>query len=193
MSAFLAPIHYNVFNKIKNQNNILEELIDKFGNEILRTEIYETYGTLPQGELEDIIDHGNIHGWLQNQFIRTEKILSFLVNKLIQSGTNLDNIKLFYENKGKEFKNLNTPIDVFNLFTSFYMDGMPCDRAITPLGFDEEKGSFVINEDLHKQYWEDDGKIYNELRNSWLKGVSSENNFNINLNGNIYEVTKCTD
>ncbi len=192
MSAFLAPIHYNVFNKIKNQNNINEDLLNTFGNEDLKKESISKFGNLPEGELEDIIDHGNIHGWLQENFIMTEKTLSFIVTSLLESGVELNSLREFFKEKGRSFKGLKGADEIFNTFTSFYMDGMPCDRAILPLGFREEMGSWKINEDVHGRYWADNGKTYKELRYAFLEGLSEENYFKVKVDGNLYEVKKCT-
>lgn len=191
MSAFLAPIHYNVFNKIKNQENIIEDLINDFSDENLRKEVYEKYGKVPSGDLEDIINLENIHGWLETEFTKTEKALSFVVKELLQN-IELDELKKWFYDRGSKFSNIDSPNDIFITFSTFYMDGMPCDRAISPLEFSEEKGSWQLNIDVHKKYWEDEGIIYNELRNSWLEGLSNNNGFNFSFKNNIYEVTKCT-
>lgn len=192
MSAFLAPIHFNVFEKIKNQKQIVENLINDFGDDSLREKLYKTYGEVPEGDLEDIIDLKNIHGWLQDEFIKTEKSLSFVVNELLENNINIDDLKRWFKNQGENFKGLNSPNEIFITFSTFYMDGMPCDRAITPIDFNEKEGSWQLNNDLHKSYWKDEGFIYNQLRNSWLEGLANSNGYDFKFENNIYEVKKCT-
>ena len=75
MSAFLGHIHYWLYKKIQllaeRENLVLEKtrsVIDDLADELHEMSV-DTYGSPidPATPLEDIIDHGNIHGWLQGQ------------------------------------------------------------------------------------------------------------------------------
>lgn len=66
MSAFLGPIHYWLYNKVKIQQNMVETVLNRAEqegwDEDLRSRLEATYGTLPTEDLADIIDVSNIHG-----------------------------------------------------------------------------------------------------------------------------------
>ena len=75
MSAFLGHIHYWLYRKIQllveRENLILEKttkVVDDLAEELHSISV-DTYGEPinPSIPLENIIDHGNIHGWLANQ------------------------------------------------------------------------------------------------------------------------------
>ena len=72
MSAFLGHIHYWLYRKIQllveRENLILEKtskVVDDLAEELHSISV-DTYGEPinPSIPLENIIDHGNIHGWL---------------------------------------------------------------------------------------------------------------------------------
>ncbi len=71
MSAFLAPIHFWLYNKIALQEELINDIIDcarhNKWDERLNGETVESYscGELPA--LESVIDTDNIHGWLQSR------------------------------------------------------------------------------------------------------------------------------
>ena len=75
MSAFLGHIHYWLYRKIQllveRENLIVEKtakVVDDLAEELHSISV-DTYGEPinPSIPLENIIDHGNIHGWLANQ------------------------------------------------------------------------------------------------------------------------------
>ena len=75
MSAFLGHIHYWLYRQIQllveRENLILEKtskVVDDLAEELHSISV-DTYGEPinPSIPLENIIDHGNIHGWLSNQ------------------------------------------------------------------------------------------------------------------------------
>ena len=74
MSAFLAPIHYWLFNKIRQveqrEQKLFEQASEMCGSsaEELREQVWQSYGSpLPEKDLSEMIDQSNIHGWLQKQ------------------------------------------------------------------------------------------------------------------------------
>ena len=72
MSVFLGRIHYWLFNKIKlvqeRQQLLFSRAEAMCGSlaEELEAQVRQTYGEpLPDKDLAELIDHSNIHGWLQ--------------------------------------------------------------------------------------------------------------------------------
>ena len=70
MSAFLGPIHIWLFEKIKFQENLNKHLIEmaavKGYNKEKLAEVDSVCGVLEEGELADLIDGMNIHGWIDH-------------------------------------------------------------------------------------------------------------------------------
>ena len=69
MSAFIGPIHYWLYNKIRLVNDRQEFLAEKVAAmcgetaEELREQVAQSYGQpLPDKDLSELIEHDNIHG-----------------------------------------------------------------------------------------------------------------------------------
>ena len=87
MSAFLGPIHTWLYNKIKLQDELVNALIDAAVNENvagdeIKAMLTRRYGELEKGDLEEICDPNNIHGWLQDRVSLVENRLAFAVTYL---------------------------------------------------------------------------------------------------------------
>jgi len=109
MSAFLGPIHFWLYDKIKIQNEIVEEILDyaEKNNENIRSELYAKFGDGDLKPLSEVIDVTNIHGWLQERVARVERKLAYLVPKLIDNNPDDFNvIKDIFESKGAEVSTL---------------------------------------------------------------------------------------
>ena len=70
MSAFLGKIHYWLYNKVLWHEELSEEILKYAASkgvsvEEIKAEVYSKYGEPDLSPLEDVIDQGNIHGWLQ--------------------------------------------------------------------------------------------------------------------------------
>ena len=86
MSAFLGPIHFWLYNKIKIQNDIIEDIISlsESNNLNIRSKVYELYGDGDLPPLDEVIDVTNIHGWLQEKVSVVENKLSYAVTALLK-------------------------------------------------------------------------------------------------------------
>lgn len=65
MSATLGPIHYWLYEKIRNQEDLTKVIAEYAKKEEWLTDISKYVYILPR--LEDTIDEDNIHGWLQEK------------------------------------------------------------------------------------------------------------------------------
>ena len=189
MSLFVGPIHHWLFNKIKTFEEIEKEVIrwaeaKGLEGETLAKVIFEKYGT-PIGDhaLEEVIDTGNIHGWLQQQISRAEirqsALISEILNKDPKSITELG--KIFREEgvrtgKGfvqKENNQANTAEELFEGLHDYLLEGMPCDRVTEVIHQKDTEVLWKTNQCLHEKYWEavkSDVQIFYRLRDSWIKG-----------------------
>lgn len=189
MSLFVGPIHHWLFNKIKTFEKIEQEVIrwaedEGLNGEALAEEIYEKYGTpIGDRELEDIIDTGNIHGWLQEQISRAEIRQSALISTLLEKDPKcmVELEKIFRKEGsrvGEQFakqkeKDQSTAEGLFEGLHDYLLEGMPCDRVTEVVEQDEHQVLWRTNQCLHEKYWEavkSDVQIFYHLRDSWIKG-----------------------
>lgn len=87
---------------------------------------------LERGNLEDIIDESNIHGWLNERVIRSENRLAKAVSILLED-FDLEKLKNKFFEIGKNYEAGDSPMEVFSFITSKFLDGMPCDHALAIL------------------------------------------------------------
>lgn len=186
MSAFLAPIHTWLFNKIKLAQDLEKEIvrlhIDKYKESAVEVqdEAVSIYGQYIQEKpLEDLIDVNNIHGWLQERIKEVESRSAYIITK-------------YYNMYNEESKNLtksayisqamkcaqnqnnksNSPENVYISLDNYILSGMPCDRANSVIEKNEDFITYVQNGCIHRKNYES-GKgnlIYlYELRDLWIK------------------------
>ena len=165
MSLFLGHIHYMMYNKIIFQEEILDYLLDLSKDKENILEELDNDFPIEKGDLKNIIDENNIHGWLNDR---------------------VEELKKRYFEFGKNYDAGNFPMEVFQFITSKFLDGMPCDHALTIIKDDEDELIFRVISDVHKEIWQKfvDPEIYWTLRDEFIKGslVDSKLNFE-NING----------
>ena len=173
MSLFLGRIHYIMYDKILFQEEILDNLLN-FLEEEKRNELKKDLDEefpLEKGNLEDIIDESNIHGWLNERVIRSENRLAKAVSILLKD-FDLEKLKNKFFEIGKNYKAGEAPMEVFSFMTSKFLDGMPCDHALAILKNDDDEFVFTVLSDVHKNIWKDyvSPEIYWILRDSFILG-----------------------
>ncbi|MDU3751863.1 MAG: hypothetical protein E7G36_09105, partial [Peptoniphilus rhinitidis] len=185
MSLFLGHIHYMMYNKIIFQEEILDYLLDLSKDKENILEELDNDFPIEKGDLKNIIDENNIHGWLNDRVNRSENRLAKAVSILLKD-FDLEELKKRYFEFGKNYDAGNFPMEVFQFITSKFLDGMPCDHALTIIKDDEDELIFRVISDVHKEIWQKfvDPEIYWTLRDEFIKGslVDSKLNFE-NING----------
>ncbi len=183
MSAFLGPIHYWLYNKVKIQQNMVETVLNRAEqegwDEDLRSRLEATYGTLPTEDLADIIDVSNIHGWLQGQIDLVEKRLAFVVQSLLKDDeirytVLLEDMNALGLKQGQDWT-YSTPEEAYEAITNTLLDGMPCDR-VNQLVDSSEGVCWVRTVDLHQTYWGEDVGRFHGLRDAWTSGYLKGSN-----------------
>ena len=184
MSAFLGPIHYWLYNKIKLQETLVENLLLEEEKKLgalasLRQEIYEKYGMPRTESLESIINANNIHGWLQDCIGNVEYKLSESVTQLIGKHIlSLEEIEAVARMSGKTSfeawgKESSTPEQVYQAIFDHLLEGMPCDRINEVIECNENYVIWHKTRCIHQNYWEAvDGNVdhYNHLKLAWING-----------------------
>ncbi|MGD9566974.1 MAG: hypothetical protein AB7V48_01425 [Sedimentibacter sp.] len=200
MSAFLGPIHFWLYNKIKIQNNIVEDILDLSENIGLnfRKDLYEQYGDGDLKPLDEVIDVGNIHGWLQNQISMVEYKLAYVVTEILNKNPDsIEEIKTIFKHNGAKYSTLNnasTMEEAFKAINDTMLDGMPCDHVNAVVNQDEKEAVWKRYECVHSKYWDaakGDVSIYYALRDEFIEGLLSIANINYEkLNDTTYKISR---
>ncbi len=188
MSAFLGPIHYWLYNKIQIQQRIVDEIyhLGEKNGLSLEDDCNSLYGTFENKPLEEMIDHGNIHGWLQERVSQVEYKYAYSVTKLLEKNPKaLEDLKSIVASNGA---NLALPLKkaplnaaaIYKIILDNLLDGMPCDHANRVLKQGEEETIWQRSICVHSPYWEEVGgniAIYYVLRDSWIESLVKELGF----------------
>lgn len=195
MSAFLAPIHSWLFNKILMFQDIEMDLRNKYlevYGEEAREIVEETkeFGELIDRtkSIEELIDLGNIHGWLQNKIQNGESRVASILSRFIDKYGD-DALKIaediFYNNgvkQGEIAKHKESPEnakDIFSTLNNYILEGMPCDRVQKLIQADEDVVRWINTSCVHRGNFDRvnaDINLFYSLRFIYLKGfVSSAN------------------
>ena len=187
MSLFLGKIHYWLFNKIVWLENLEREIIKLAEStdidiKKVKSEIESKYGEmLPDAPLEEMIDTGNIHGWLQEKIHNAEGRMALWTRAIIIDNVdNIVKIQNIYITQGIKAANevkeensaFNTPADIYSRINDYILDGMPCDRVDEIIQNNENEIRWKKRICVHKEIWEredvDVNQFYN-LRDLWIK------------------------
>ena len=195
MSAFLAPIHTWLFNKIllaeDLESSLKKAYIDKYKD--IAVEVAEkslAYGNPidTTRNIEDIIDKSNIHGWLQEKISGVETRTAFTISEMIKKyGKEAEDIAaLSFMNQGKTVgKTLNekempqNPEELYNSLNIYLLEGMPCDRVTKLLKSENNILEWETTSCIHKKYWEmvnGDVNVFYDLRQRWIKAFIENSN-----------------
>ncbi|MGX4599720.1 hypothetical protein [Faecalimicrobium sp. JNUCC 81] len=187
MSLYLGKIHYWLFGKILWFEGLEDEIIKVAKSEgldidKLSKEINLKFGEkLPNKPLEEIIEHGNIHGWLQEKIHSAEGRMATWISEILKNNKNsITKIEKVYIDQGikagKEAINQNIDLSdaskIYNKINDYILDGMPCDRVDEVITSTEDRVEWKKRLCVHKDIWNDAGvdvSLFYELRNLWIK------------------------
>lgn len=214
MSAFIGPIHYWLYNKIRVVTN-REDFIYQKAYEVcgataeeIREQVWQTYGApLPETDLAELIDHENIHGWLQRQIKIVEtREAAFIKELLAVCGDHAKKMveEAFLEHghetgqkaKEQDKYDIHTAPGIYKVINDFFLNGMPCDQADKILEAVPERVVWERGECLQQLNWQRakaDEAFMAALYQSWLtafiNAVNSEFGFRqAEPNNDIYEI-----
>ena len=189
MSAFLGPIHYWLYNKIQQQQAIVDELyvLGAKNTLSLEAECNNLFGTFENKPLDEMIDHGNIHGWLQERVSQVEYKYAYCITKLLEKNPELkaaitDIVAGNAKNLAASFQEESLDaVEIFKVIEDNLLDGMPCDHANRLLDKSSDKVTWIRTLCVHSNYWAEVGgdiQIYYELRDAWINALTKELGFN---------------
>ncbi|MDO4619440.1 MAG: hypothetical protein Q4B09_02355 [Lachnospiraceae bacterium] len=196
MSAFLGPIHFWLYNKVQLQDQLTETLLSAFPEQrdAIAAQLDAEFGALPAGDLGDIIDESNIHGWLQTQVTRVENRLALAVSRLAADENSRQTLFAAAHTAGAAHKlDAVTPEDAFQNLQNVLLDGMPCDHvnAVVP-GISDSFCWERIN-DLHSSYYTQFGAdpvLFDEIRDAWVNGMLEGTGLSYRRDGMKFSIEK---
>lgn len=176
MSAFLAPIHFWMYDKILIAQELTFKLEEKFLNKEESEEVESLFPGLYSKDLEEVIDQSNIHGWLHTAVSNVEIRFAYIVKTLLDRGISLEEIKKVAFEYGKSFpeQEVSSLKDAYELLMDILLDGLPCDVSISVTREEENELEFVLYNDIHKQYFNEfnlEVSLYHEIREAFVNGI----------------------
>lgn len=202
MSAFLGPIHYWMYHKIQLQQELIDGIIE-LGNKkeiglSLEQELDDRYGKTEKRPLEEVIDQGNIHGWLQALVSQVEYKLAYGITLLLGKKPELiEELEDYFRRKGKgqgsELQG-SSAAEVYKGLNDSLLDGMPCDHANSIEEEKEEELVWKRNVCVHQSYWEEAGgdiAQYYRFKEAFIDGYVAAAGWNfIKLDEVTYRIVR---
>lgn len=190
MSKFLAPIHFIMYNKILFLDKLVNKYIELAKENNIELEELNNLGEISYAPLDEIIDESNIHGWIQERVSIVENRLSYVVSKILNENKDLESeILEIAKNTGVEEGFSGNPVEAFQAITGKFLDGMPCDNAISILENEENSLKYQVEIDKHGDFWNYgvSSDVYWNIRNSFIEGLIGKD-LKFGQSNNIYEI-----
>jgi len=183
MSATIGPIHHWLYKKIKFQEDAVKAL---FNVENISEDVNNLFEELPEGNLEDVIDSTNIHGWLQECINIVEKRLAYTTTTLLSKGYTIDSlVKAIVPNLENSNKSITTAVDAYGLLDTYLLNGMPCDGVNKVILDTEFELVYIETKQIHSDFWElFNGDIINYylIRKAMANSILKETKFVLEIN-----------
>ncbi len=209
MSAFLGPIHFWLYNKIRFQEDLIDALCARAVSEgWITEEDTQKFISTDRRELQDAIDESNIHGWLHNQLQTSSVREATFIKDLTDCGGD-DGIDAVLEafikqgamcgTEAKEKLTAQTAPAIYTVMQDYYVNGMPCDPSDTVIEQTDTTFSWYGNHQNQISYWKTAGvnpiimaAAFQAWFSAFVSHVAPDFAFNVNLDGDIpvYTIAK---
>ncbi len=192
MSAFLGPIHYWLYRKIQLQEALTQAMLATVVSAekriALQNDMEAKCGIVERRPLEQVIDNGNIHGWLQGQISIAEKRFAAAVTEILHDDpAQIEKLKQAAYKLGNE-NPLPASSDapgIYRALNDVLLEGMPCDHVNEILEQNEQCVLWQQTVDLHLPFWEEVGgriENYYLLRGAFILGSLLDSGFSFQQN-----------
>ncbi len=195
MAKVLGPIHFWQFNKIQQQEQLTQNILAAFPEEADAINAYldENYGTLPEGDLADIIDHGNIHAWLNSYVVAVEKRLAYTISELSKDGSKKQKAldAAYAAGEADKVDADSTAKDAFQDLNDVLLDGMPCDN-VNAVRSSENGVTWERVLDLRSDIYSElnaNPELFDEVRDSFIRGMLSDTGLAYNRSGVVFSIS----
>lgn len=201
MAEKFAEIHVWMFNKIKLQNQFCDEVLNRLPDSSQKTQLQNQIVHLfpfPKGNLEEIIDHENIHQWLEKHLILTDRKLAWLIREVKDNPLSLNEMEdLFFQLGQTHRENVSPawlkPSYVYRTVTDALTEGMPCDKANQVISHDENHLTWEVSRCMHTDNWRGENadiQDFYKLRNAWIQGLLDGSEFTFVSNHPQYKIAR---
>ena len=191
MSAFLGHIHYWLYHKISRvieREQLLYEKAEELCGataEELQTQVWQIYGApVENKKLEDLIDHNNIHGWLQRQITIAETRESAFIKELVDAcGESAHTLaqSAFAEHgkacgehaKAQGKYETQVANGIYQALNDYILNGMPCDQGDAITVNEADQVIWEGKDCLQEKNWAKAGvdkNLMKELYQTWTLG-----------------------
>ena len=199
MSAFLAPIHFWMYDKVQLQEKLIQYLAAAAADKgwSLGGHKAEEFIVEDDRPLDELIDTDDIHGWLSGRIDEVESRYAAFVQLLLDNNDGLlpelqQLAKKFGADKAVEAGS--DGAQIYQAFNNTFLNGMPCDLAIKVVDKNPESFTWQQASECHGKYWKAVGgnpATYYTLRNAILEGLMENTGYKLNcVAGNTYTVEK---
>jgi hypothetical protein len=188
MAEKFAEIHIWMFNKIKLQNHFSEEIVKQLSDETqvlqIRTYVEQSF-PFPTGNLDEIIDHDNIHQWLEKHLVSTDRKLAWILSQVKDNPLTIKNLEDIFFHIGNQHRDLYQPVwlkpsYVYRTITDALTEGMPCDKANQVISHDENHLTWKVSQCMHQESWQSQNAEVNDfyaIRDAWIQGLLDGSEF----------------
>lgn len=200
MSLVLAPIHELMYQKVLRQNGMAEELLktaeEEQWTQTLRMQVDRDVPAAPIGTLAEIIDTANIHGWLNNIVVQSERRLACVTAGILENHSERLNVlcdRLCKLGEQQAIPQGLSAEDVFMRLNNALLDGMPCDRSLEITLTEPEQVKWVTLLCSHSAYWQELGlsfELYYTLRDAWIYGALAQSGYSYKRNALEHQLYK---
>lgn len=199
MSAFLAPIHFWMYDKVQLQEQLIQYFAAAAAKEgwDLGGHKAEEFIVDDDRPLDELIDTDDIHGWLSGRIDDVEGRYAAFVQTLLEHNEGLlpklvELAREFGAQKAVEAGSDGNQI--YQAFNNTFLNGMPCDLAIKVVDKNPDSFTWQQVSECHGQYWKavnGDPATYYTLREAILKGLMEKTGYTLKcVAGNTYTVEK---
>lgn len=192
MSAFLAPIHFWLYEKISFQEQFIRFLSENALSKGFLDGIDDFVSDLP--DLRTAIDLSDIHGWLQAKIDDSEKRLALLA-KTICEKENIEHIISLSKDFGKlhAISASSDAQDAAKALNDTLLNGMPCDVVEEKIESSSERVAWKNVTDIHAKYWESVGlkaADYWQIREAIIRGLLCNTALDFAEDEGVFEIRK---
>ncbi len=198
MSKFLGPIHFWLYNKIQLQEELICDIAQTaVAQNWIQDQDAKALCRRDSRLLDEIIDEGNIHGWLQQHILDAEGRYAKLLTMLLAADeSRMDILKQTAYRFGSKHgvKEDATAFDAYHALDSSLLNGMPCDRVNVVTIQENDHFAWKMTQDIHAASYEAvNGNVdhYYILRNEITRGIIANAGFALTSNDHAhYEIKK---
>ncbi len=197
MSAFLAPIHFRMYDKIGVQEDWIRAIAAKAVESgwAEKGELAPYLGDT-KAPLEEVIDQDDIHSWISARIESVESRYAALVTRLLRDdASRLEALKeLAYRFGEERAAKLQDAMSAYQALDGSSLDGMPCDVVNVPREKSETVFTWERQEDVHSHYWSEAGgdpAAYFALRSELARGLLAPSGFEVTeVSPNVFQLAK---